>query len=224
EPIVEVLEGKRTVHFHCHRADDLMTALRIADEFGFEIVLQHATEGYRVADVLAKKKVPVSLTLIDAPGGKAETIGLLEENAAVLEKAGVQVAINTDDGITESRFLLRTGAIAVRGGMSEASALKALTLTAAKLLHLDHRVGSLEKGKDADFVVLSGAPFSAYTQVLATYIEGKKVFDRSKHEDWTYQSGGFALANQKRLPKQYPTAKPQAAVSAPEVPSNAPKL
>ena len=154
-----------------------MTAVRIAEEFGFELVLQHATEGYRVADILAKKKIPVSLTLIDSPGGKAETIGLLDENAAILDKAGVTVAINTDDSITESRFLLRTGSIAVRGGMTEAAALKALTLTPAKLMHLDHRLGSLEKGKDADFVILSGAPFSVYTQVLETYIDGKKVFD-----------------------------------------------
>src|SRR5262249_56009699 len=112
EPLVEVLEKKRTVHFHCHRADDLMTAVRIAEEFGFEIVLQHATEGYRVAEILAKKKIPVSLTLIDSPGGKAETIGLLEENAAILAKAGVSVAINTDDGITDPPFLLPPGAIA----------------------------------------------------------------------------------------------------------------
>src|SRR4029078_6889864 len=94
EPLVEVLEKKRTVHFHCHRADDLMTAVRIAEEFGFELVLQHATEGYRVAEILAKKKIPVSLTLVDSPGGKAEVMGLLEENAAILEKAGVAVTIN----------------------------------------------------------------------------------------------------------------------------------
>src|SRR5207249_9022269 len=97
------------------------------------------------------------------------------------------VAINTDDYITESRFFLRTGAIAVRGGMSEAAALKALTLTPARLMHLDHRLGSLEKGKDADFVVLSGSPFSVYTQVLETYIDGKKVFDRGSKRDWAYQ-------------------------------------
>jgi imidazolonepropionase-like amidohydrolase len=203
EPLVEVLEKKRTVHFHCHRADDLMTAVRIAEEFGFEIVLQHATEGYRVAEMLAKKKIPVSLTLIDSPGGKAETMGLLEENAAILEKAGVQVSINTDDYITESRFYLRTGAIAVRGGMPEAAALKALTITPAKLMHLDHRLGSIEKGKDADFAVLSGPPFSAYTQVLETHIEGKKVFDRASKRDWSYQSGGFALANMDELPSAW---------------------
>ncbi|MBY0457419.1 MAG: amidohydrolase, partial [Gemmataceae bacterium] len=197
EPLVEVLNGTRTVHFHCHRADDLLTAIRISEEFGFEIVLQHATEGYRVADVLAKKKIPVSLTVIDSPGGKAETMGLLEENAAILNKAGVLVTINTDDSITESRFFLRTAAIAVRGGMSEADALKAITINAAKLLHLDHRLGSLEKGKDADFVVLSGAPFSVYTHVRQTWIDGKKVFGVDK--DSTYQTGGFALPKGEKL-------------------------
>ena len=135
----------------------------------------------------------MSLTLIDAPGGKAETIGLLEENAYVLDKAGVPVAINTDDSITESRFFLHTGAIAVRGGMPEAAALKAMTLTPAKLMHLDHRIGSLERGKDADFVVLSGPPFSTYTRVKQTYIEGKKVFDEANDSDRAYQTGGFAL-------------------------------
>lgn len=206
EPLVEVLDCKRTVHFHCHRADDLLTAIRISEEFGFELVLQHATEGYRVADVLAKKKIPVSLTLIDSPGGKAETIGLLEENAAILNKAGVAVTINTDDSVTESRFLLRTGAIAVRGGMPEADALKALTIGAAKLLHLDHRLGSLEAGKDADFAVLSGGPFSVYTRVEQTWIDGKKVFDVAT--DRGYQTGGFALPAGEQLPTRPPEQRP----------------
>jgi imidazolonepropionase-like amidohydrolase len=193
EPLVQVLERKRTVHFHCHRADDIMTAVRLSEEFGFELVLQHCTEGYRIAEELAKRGIWVSLTLIDSPGGKPEAMGLLEENALILSKAGVKVAINTDDFITESRFFLRTGAIAVRGGLSEDLALKGLTLHGAQMLHLEDRCGSLERGKDADFVVLSGAPFSVYTQVLQTYIEGEKVFDRALHEDWTYQAGGFAL-------------------------------
>lgn len=214
DPLVEVLEKKRTVHFHCHRADDIMTAVRLSEEFGFELVLQHCTEGYLVAEELARRGIFVSLTLIDSPGGKPEVMGLLEENAAILTKAGVKVAINTDDFITESRFLLRTGAIAVRGGLSEEMALKALTLHGAQMLHLDDRLGSLEKGKDADFVVLSGRPFSVYTQVLETYIEGEKMFDRDIHEDWTYQAGGFALAkNKELLPKKaapLPPTKPDA--------------
>jgi len=199
EPLVEVLQRKRTVHFHCHRADDLMTALRIAEEFNFEIVLQHATEGYRIAEELAKRKANVSLTLVDSPGGKPEVLNFVEENAAVLAKAGVNVAINTDDYITESRFYLRTGSIAVRGGMSEEDALEALTINPARMMHLDSRLGTLEKGKDADFVLLSGSPFSVYTQVLETYIDGKRVFQRSNRRDWSYQAGGYAL-DLERLP------------------------
>jgi imidazolonepropionase-like amidohydrolase len=220
DPLVEVLERKRTVHFHSHRADDLMTAVRLADEFGFELVLQHCTEGYRIAEELAKRGIWVSLTLVDSPGGKPEAMGVLEENAAILSKAGVKVAINTDDFITESRFFLRTGAIAVRGGLSEDLALKGLTLHGAEMLHLEGRCGSLEKGKDADFVVLSGAPFSVYTQVLQTYIEGEKVFDRNLHDDWTYQAGGFALQGGKsKLLQPAEATKPQPAAKAPALPN-----
>src|SRR5262249_2309107 len=168
--------------------DDLISALRLAKEFDFEIVLQHATEGYRVAKELAARKVGVSLTLVDSPGGKLEVVGLMEENAALLAKAGVKVAINTDDPVTESRFYLRTGSIAVRGGMSGERARKALPIPPAEMLHLEKRVGSLEKGKDADFVVLSGEPFSVYTHVLQTYVDGKVRFDRTRHRDWTYQA------------------------------------
>ena len=214
EPLVEVLERRRTVHFHTHRADDLMSAMRLAKEFGFEIVLQHATEGHRVAKELAALKASASLTLIDSPGGKLEVAGLLEENAAVLHKAGVRVAINTDDPVTESRFYLRTGAMAVRGGMSEADALKALTINPAAMLHLDKRLGSLEAGKDADFVVLSGSPFSVYTQVLETWIDGAKRFDRAKHSDWAHQAGGYALPGERRPPVP-PAVKPLPVAKAP---------
>jgi imidazolonepropionase-like amidohydrolase len=215
EPLVEVLERKRTVHFHSHRADDLMTAIRLAKEFDFELVLQHCTEGYRIVEELVREKIPVSLTLVDSPGGKLEVAGLLEENASILSKAGIKVAINTDDSITESRFFLRTGAIAVRGGMSEDAALRALTLHGAQMLHLDDRLGSLETGKDADFVVLSGSPFSVYTQVLQTFIDGKCVFDRRKQQDWSYQTGGFALSERDRLPKCPAAVKPPVAVDTP---------
>ena len=222
-PLVEVLDKKRTVHFHCHRADDLMTALRIAEEFDFEIVLQHASEGYRIADELARRKIPVSLTLVDSPGGKAETMGLIEENAAILEKAGVKVAINTDDSVTESRFFLRTGSIAVRGGMSEAAALKALTIHSAEMLKLDHRIGSIAAGKDADFVILSGPPFAASTLVLETYIDGKKLFDRASKADYVYQAGGFLLRDVKKLPDAPVPLKVLAPAKVPEVPKDAPK-
>ena len=138
-----------------------------------------------------------------------------DADAAILEKAGVLVAVNTDDNITESRFFLRSGALAVRGGMPEDAALRALTINPAKMMHLDGRLGSLRVGKDADFVVLSGPPFSVYSKVLETYIDGEKVFDRSRELDWSYQTGGFALADRGRLPKPPEAVSPPALTPPP---------
>ena len=194
EPVVEILRGKRTVHFHTHRADDILTVLRLADEFGFKLVLQHVTEGYKVAKEIARRHIPCSIIVLDSPGGKHEAAQFTFANAAVLEKAGVTVAIHTDDPITDSRFLLRSAALAIRGGMSEEGALKALTIHGAEMLDLQDRIGSIEVGKDADLVVLSGPPFSVYSQVLATYVEGAVVFDRNRPGDTYYATGGFAVA------------------------------
>jgi imidazolonepropionase-like amidohydrolase len=219
EPLVEVLERKRTVHFHTHRADDILTLLRLKDEFGFEVVIQHGTEAYKVIDEIAKHKVPVSLTIPDSPGGKAEVVDFIEEAGAEMAKAGVTVLVNTDDPVTESRFLLRTAAITVRGGLSEDLALAAITSSAARALHLDHRVGSLEPGKDADFVILSGPPFSIYTRVLETYVDGAKVFDIADDRLRLYQTGGFAVADRTLVPALPPPLAAPLAVAAPEVPA-----
>ena len=195
DPVIEILQGKRTVHFHTHRADDIMTAIRLAEEFQFPLVLHHVSEGYKVADEIARRNIPCSVIVLDAPGGKPEAIEMTLRNAAVLEKAGVKVAFHTDDPITDSRFFLRMAALAIRAGMSEAAALRALTIHAAEMLDLQDRIGSLEVGKDADLVVLSGPPFSVYSHVLETYIEGEKVFDRSRPSDIRYATGGFAVAD-----------------------------
>jgi imidazolonepropionase-like amidohydrolase len=116
EPVVEILQGRRTVHFHTHRADDILSALRLKDEFGFELVLHHVTEAYLVPAEIARRKVPCSLTLVDSPGGKPEALNLRYRNPAVAAAAGVRICLNTDDPVTESRFFLRTAALAVRGG------------------------------------------------------------------------------------------------------------
>lgn len=200
ESLVEVLERKRTVHFHSHRADDIMTTVRLADEFGFELVVQHGTESFKVADELAKRKIPVSMTVVDSPGGKAEVIALTERCGAELVKKGVKVVINTDDPITDSRFLLRTAATAVRGGLSPEYALQAITKNPAEVMHLDHRLGTLTAGKDADFVLLSGDPFSVYTRILETYIDGKRVFAAAEADQRGYQFGGFGLPVERRPP------------------------
>ncbi len=204
EALVQVLDGKRIVQHHTHRADDIMTVVRIADEFHYRVVIHHGTEAYLVADELAKRHIPVTMTIIDSPGGKLETINYDQRGAGILERAGVKVAINTDDDIDSSRFILREAALAVGAGMTEQGALRALTINAAEMLDLGNRVGTLEKGKDADFILLSGPPFSVYTKVLETWIEGQKVFDRSNPEDLHYATGGYDVA--RRYPKLMPAA------------------
>jgi imidazolonepropionase-like amidohydrolase len=191
EALVEVLEGKRIVQFHTHRQDDILTVLRLAKEFGFRVVLQHVSEGWKVAEEIAKAGAPCSIINVDSPGGKIEAINLSHENAKILDRAGVLVGFHTDDYVTDSRLFLRSGALAVRGGLSREKALYGLTLAGARMLDLSARVGSLEPGKDADFIILSGDPLSVYTKVLETWVEGLKVFDRSRPEDLLYAIGGY---------------------------------
>jgi imidazolonepropionase-like amidohydrolase len=190
EALVEVLDGKRVVHFHTHRHDDILTALRLQKEFGFRIVLQHVSEAWKVADEIAKAKAPASIIMIDAPGGKLETVDVSYTNGAALEKAGALVGFHTDDSITDSRWFLRSAGLAVRAGMSRDKALYGMTMANAIILDLQDRVGSLETGKDADFIVLSGDPLSVYTHVLETWVEGRKVFDRSDPKDHLIAVGG----------------------------------
>lgn len=190
EALVEVLDGKRIVHHHTHRADDIMTVMRLAEEFSFRVVLHHASEGWVVADEIAKAGFPCSIILIDAPGGKLEATGLSYDTGAVLERAGVRVAVHTDDYITDSRLFLRSAAFAVRGGMSREKALEAVTLAGAEMLDLDGRTGSLAVGKDADFLVLDGDPLSVYTRVLETWVEGVRVFDLDDPADRLIAEGG----------------------------------
>lgn len=191
ETLVEVLEGKRVVHHHTHRADDIVTVLRLRQEFGFKVVLHHVSEAWKVTDAIRAAGVGCSAILVDSPGGKLETQDLNLATGKILEQAGIPTAFHTDDWITDSRLFLRMGALAVRYGMSREGALAALTQAGAKLLDLDARVGSLEKGKDADFAILSGDPFSARTEVLETWIEGTKVFDRAVEDDRLHADGGY---------------------------------
>ncbi|MFN3386722.1 MAG: amidohydrolase family protein, partial [Candidatus Thermochlorobacter sp.] len=133
------------------------------------------------------------IIVLDSPGGKLEAVDIRFENGRVLEEAGVDVAFHTDDGITDSRLFLRSAGLAVRAGMSRKKALEALTLAGARMLDLQDRIGSLEKGKDADFIILSGDPFSVYTHVLQTWVEGQKVYDRSNPDDYKYAVGGHSV-------------------------------
>ncbi|MFY9343924.1 MAG: amidohydrolase family protein [Planctomycetota bacterium] len=195
EALVEVLEGKRVVHHHTHRQDDILTVLRLQQEFGFRCVLHHVSEGWLCAEQIAAAKVPCSVIVIDSPGGKLEAAHLSLTTGAVLDRAGVLVGFHTDDGITDSRLFLRSAALAVRGGMDRDKALAAVTIANARMLDLHERVGTLTPGKDADFVVLSGDPFSVYTRVLQTWVEGKKVFDLADPKDRLHANGGYGASD-----------------------------
>ncbi|MBI2512024.1 MAG: amidohydrolase family protein [Opitutae bacterium] len=198
EELVEVLDGKRVVQHHTHRHDDILTVLRLAHEFGFKVVLHHVSEGWKVADEIAKAGVPCSVIMVDSPGGKLETRDMSFATPGVLEKAGVLVGLHTDDPITDSRLLLRSAGLAVRAGMTRDGALCAVTIANAKILGLEKRVGSLEPGKDADFVILDGDPLSVYTHVQQTWVEGRKVFDLTDPQDKLYALGGAGAGDPRR--------------------------
>jgi imidazolonepropionase-like amidohydrolase len=195
EALVEAMQGKRMVHHHTHRHDDILTVIRLSREFQFPVVLHHVSEGWKVAEEIAAAHVPCSVILIDSPGGKLEARYLLPETGKVLEQAGVRVAFHTDDWITDSRVFFRMAALAVRAGMSRRAGLESLTLAGAEMLDLDQRIGSLSAGKDADFIILDGDPFSVYTKVLQTWVEGHKAFDRNNPGDRLYAVGGFGAGH-----------------------------
>lgn len=190
EALVEVLEGKRVVHHHTHRHDDILTVLRLREEFGFRLVLHHVSEAWKVAPQIAAAKVPCSIILLDSPGGKLEARDIEWRNGAELEKLGVVTSFHTDDPINDSRWFLRSGGFAVRAGMSRHGALYALTMAGAIQLDMEERVGSLSAGKDADFIILSGDPLSVYSRVEETWIEGERVFNLADPEDKLFAVGG----------------------------------
>ena len=176
-----------------------MTVIRLSKEFNFRVVLHHVSEGWKVAEEIAEAGVPCSVILVDSPGGKLEAINLIFKTGGVLERAGVKVAFHTDDWITDSRVFFRMAALGVRAGMSREGALRALTLSGAEMLDLGGRIGSLTAGKDADFIILDGDPLSVYTKVLETWVDGKRVFDRSDPQDRLYAVGGYG-AGEDRTP------------------------
>lgn len=199
EALVEVLEGKRVVHHHTHRQDDILTVLRLKKEFGFRCVLHHVSEGWLVAKEIAAANVPCSVIMIDSPGGKLEAARLSMATGAVLDQAGVLVGFHTDDGITDSRLFLRSAALAVRAGMNRQKALQSVTIANARMLDMQDRVGTLTVGKDADLVILSGDPLSVYTRVQQTWVDGKKVFDLTDPKDRLMATGGFGASNDQAL-------------------------
>jgi imidazolonepropionase-like amidohydrolase len=180
DPLVEVLEGKRYVHSHCYREDEILMLLRVANEFGFKVrTFQHVLEGYKVADELAAAGVGAS-TFSDWWAYKVEAYDAIPYNAALMTRRGVNVSINSDDA-EEATHLNQEAAKSMKfGGLSHDEALKLVTLNPAIQLGIDKRVGSIDAGKDADLVIYNRDPLSAYAVVQKTLIDGRVYFDRQR--------------------------------------------
>lgn len=178
ESLELLITGKLPAHIHAHRADDIFTALRICKEFGVKPVLVHGTEGHLVADLLAEEGVPVVSGPYMTDRSKPELQNLTEAAPGLLKTAGVPVAITTDHPEIPVKFLRLAAGVAVQAGMDEMDALRAITIDAAKIAGLDHRIGSLVPGKDADVLVLSGYPFDFRSRVQAVLSSGAIAYRR----------------------------------------------
>jgi imidazolonepropionase-like amidohydrolase len=180
DPLVEVLEGKRYVHSHCYREDEILMLLRVAKEFGFKVrTFQHVLEGYKVADEIAAAGTGAS-TFSDWWAYKVEAYDAIPYNAALMTKRGVVVSVNSDDA-EEATHLNQEAAKSMKfGGLTHDEALKLVTLNPAIQLGIDKRVGTIDVGKDADLVIYNHDPLSAYAVVQKTLIDGRVYFDRQK--------------------------------------------
>jgi imidazolonepropionase-like amidohydrolase len=180
EPLKEVLEGKRFVHAHCYRADEILMLIRIADDYGFKIkTFQHVLEGYKVADEIAAHGAGAS-TFSDWWGYKMEAIDAIPYNAALMAKKGIVVSLNSDDAELMRRLNTEAAKAMKYGGISREDALAMVTINPAKQLAIDNRVGSIEPGKDADLVIYDQDPLSNFSKVQKVLIDGNKYFDRDQ--------------------------------------------
>lgn len=180
EPLVEVLEGRRYVHAHCYRADEILMLLRVADEMGFKIrTLQHVLEGYKVAKEIAEHGAGAS-TFSDWWSYKIEAYDATPYNAAIMTRKGVVVSVNSDSDELQRHLNLEAAKTMRYGGLSETEALALVTINPAKQLGIDDKVGSIEVGKSADMVLFDKHPLSGYSKALKVWIDGHEYFDRDK--------------------------------------------
>ena len=178
EALVPVIRGELPLKAHAHRADDIFTAVRIAKEFGVGLAIDHTTEGHEIAEALAKEGFPVSVGPNFGHATKYELRNKSFETPAILDRAGCQVSIITDSPVLEQRFLNHCVGKAIVEGMDPFKGLQAITINAARHIGVEDRVGSIEVGKDGDFVLVKGDPFALDTRILYTIIDGKIVYQR----------------------------------------------
>ena len=176
----ELFEGKIPLKAHAHRVDDIFTAIRIAKEFGLGLTLDHCTEGHLVAEKIAESGYPAIVGPSLTSRSKKECSALDFKTSGILQKAGVTVALTTDHPVSRIQYLPLCAGLAAKEGLGEYNALKAITIDAARICRVDERVGSFKPGKDADFVIMDGSPLEIKSDVLATFINGEKVWDKEK--------------------------------------------
>ncbi len=180
DPLVEVLQGKRYVHAHCYREDEILMLLRVAKEFGFKVrTFQHVLEGYKVADEIAAAGTGAS-TFSDWWAYKVEAYDAIPYNAALMTHRGVIVSVNSDDAEEATHLNQEATKTMKYGGLTHDEALKLVTINPAMQLGIDKRVGSIDVGKDADLVIYNHDPLSAYAVVQQTLIDGRVYFDRKR--------------------------------------------
>ena len=178
EAMIPVMKKQLPLRAHAHRSDDIMTAVRIAKEFGLRLVIEHGTDAYKVAAELADAKVPVVHGPWIKVRGNLEQSGRVPESPRLLIQSGVLTAFSTDHPVIAIQNLRLQAITAVEEGVSQQDALKAITWNHARIMGIEKRVGSLEKGKDADLVVLSGPPFDSATKVEAVIVNGQVAWRR----------------------------------------------
>ena len=177
ESLIPLLEGKVKAHFHCHRADDIFTAIRIAKEFGLNYTLVHCTDGHLIADELKEENATAIIGPIICDPCKPELANITPRNAGILNRAGIKTAICTDHSEIPIQYLPISVGIAVKSGLDRDSALETVTVNAAEIAGIEDRVGSVEKGKDADFVLFKDYPFEVMNSPIMVFINGRKVFE-----------------------------------------------
>ncbi len=175
----ELFEGQIPLKAHVHRADDIFTAIRIAKEFGLGLTLDHCTEGHLIADAIAESGFPAIVGPSLASRSKYEVSLLDFKTAGILEKAGVLVALTTDHPVSRIQYLPLCAGLAVKEGMSVRGAIRALTINAARICRLEHRIGSLKEGKDADIAIFDGNPLEIATCVKYTIVDGEIAWQKN---------------------------------------------
>ncbi|WP_306366301.1 amidohydrolase [Nocardiopsis sp. CC223A] len=176
EVLVRVLDGELPWCQHTHRADDIHTAIRLADEFGYRLIVNHCTEGHLLADELAARNIPVITGPLMTSRSKVEVNNKTLANPGILDRAGVKVALTTDHPVVPIEFLILQAALCVKEGMDPDSAIRALTVNPAEIMGLDDRVGSLRPGLDGDVVLWSGDPLDLRSRAERVFIEGREVY------------------------------------------------